>query len=381
MQPIAARSIDDHSPLRIGVISPHLRNHNGAIWSLGWLEKLAGDPGYQLYSYNVGDQEDEGTQRFAQLGTYRHLPISADDPISHIRQIKADNLDVLIFTDIGMHPRSKILSILNLARVQVQGWGHPVTSGSSAMNYYLSGADMETADSDEHYTETLWRLPSTGLVYLKPLAINDGTHLFEKLSLPSDRPLLLSLQSTFKYIPEYDHVYAKIIKNNPEALILFAGHMGCEIVGERFLQRLLTCAAQLDVKAENNLRMLPRLDYPDFMGLFSIAHHTLDTIGWNGGNSSFQSFSLNCPVVTLPTQLMRGRHTLSMLMKMGIDTTVALDIDDYISISTRLLKDTEFYESTKARIAQSHELLFNDQTVASAFADFITEICSPGHGG
>ena len=59
------------------MISPHLINHNGSIWALGWLEGIANNPGYKIFSYNVAESEDSGTQRFAALGTYRHLPLRA----------------------------------------------------------------------------------------------------------------------------------------------------------------------------------------------------------------------------------------------------------------------------------------------------------------
>jgi tetratricopeptide (TPR) repeat protein len=41
MQPLPQRDPADPRPLRVGVISPHLHNHNGAIWCLGWLEAIA----------------------------------------------------------------------------------------------------------------------------------------------------------------------------------------------------------------------------------------------------------------------------------------------------------------------------------------------------
>ena len=39
---------------------------------------------------------------------------------------------------------------MRLAPVQCVGWGHPVTTGSPNIDYYLSG-DMETDESDSHY--------------------------------------------------------------------------------------------------------------------------------------------------------------------------------------------------------------------------------------
>ena len=83
--------------------------------------------------------------------------------------------------------------------------------------------------------------------------------------------------------------------------------MGNGGIADRLYERLRPHFEHRGLEIEHHLRILPRLDYGDFMGLFAISHHTIDTIDWNGGNSSMQSLSLDCPVVTLPTAFMRGR--------------------------------------------------------------------------
>ena len=375
MQPLPQRHPGDTSPLRVGVISPHLVNHNGSIWALGWLEGIANNPGYEIFSYNVADNEDSGTQRFAALGTYRHLPLRAEAPEAMLQQILDDRLDLLIFTDIGMHPASKITSVLQLAPVQGQGWGHPITSGSRTIHYYLSGEGMEPSGNEEHYSETLWRLPRTGLNYDTPAAIHDGQLLFDKFDLPRDRPILNSLQSTFKYVPRNDWSFAEIAKRNPEAFIVLVGHMGHGGLCERLVERMRPHFEERGLELENHLRVLPRLDYGDFMGLFSISHHTIDTIDWNGGNSSLQSFSLDCPVVTLPTAFMRGRHTVAMLEVLELPELIAKDGEDYVAISSRLLSDEAFYQEMRAKIAERKERLFHDKSVAEAFQLAVETIC------
>ena len=375
MQPLPQRHPGDTSPLRVGVISPHLVNHNGSIWALGWLEGIASNSGYEIFSYNLGDNEDSGTQRFAALGTYRHLPLRAEDPEAMLQQILDDRLDLLIYTDIGMHSASKITSVLQLAPVQGQGWGHPITSGSRTIHYYLSGEGMDPSGNEEHYSETLWRLPRTGLNYDTPAAIHDGQLLFDKFDLPRDRPILNSLQSTFKYVPRNDWSFAEIAKRNPEAFIVLVGHMGHGGLCERLVERMRPHFEERGLELENHLRVLPRLDYADFMGLFSISHHTLDTIDWNGGNSSLQSFSLDCPVVTLPTEFMRGRHTVAMLEVLELPELIAKDGDDYVAISSHLLTDEAFYQEMRAKIAERKERLFHDKSVAEAFQLAVETIC------
>ena len=374
MQPMKRQSRKASQVIRIGIVSPHLHNHNGSIWALGWLESVANDERFEIYSYNTGETFDSGTQHFADLGVYRQLHLQSEQPEPMLHQILDDHLDVLIFTDVGMHPSSKILSVLQLAPIQIQGWGHPITSGSKTMNYYFSGAGMEPSGNEEHYSEVLYRLPNTGLNYERPIAIHDGSHLYDKFDIPIDRPLLASLQSTFKYVPSNDWIFAEIAVRNPQALILFVGHMGNGSVVNRLIDRLRPHFEERDLDIVNHLRVLPRLVYEDYLGFLSISHHTIDTIDWNGGNSSFQSFSLGSPVVTLPTAFMRGRHTVSMLEVMNIPALIASDRADYVSISTRLLSDASFYEDIRAQIKERAHLLFNDQSVADAIKKGLIEL-------
>ena len=375
MQPRPQRHPSDNRPLRVGVISPHLHNHNGSIWCLGWLEGIAANPGYEIVSYNLSERIDSGTERFAALGLQRQLPLQAENPEPMLQQILDDQLDLLIYTDIGMHPASKVTSVLQLAPVQAQGWGHPITSGSRTMHYYLSGEGMEPEGNDAHYSETLYRLPKTGLNYETPAALHDGQLLYDKFDLPRDRPILNSLQSTFKYLPRNDWTFAEIAKRHPEAFIVLVGHMGNGGIAERLYERLRPHFEHRNLVIEEHLRILPRLDYGDFMGLFAISHHTIDTIDWNGGNSSLQSFSLDCPVVTLPTAFMRGRHSVSMLEVLELPELIAKDVNDYIAISSRLLDDEKFYKAMRRGIAERKQRLFHDKHVAEAFQIAVETLC------
>jgi predicted O-linked N-acetylglucosamine transferase (SPINDLY family) len=266
--------------------------------------------------------------------------------------------------------------------VQAQGWGHPITSGSRTMHYYLSGEGMEPPGNEAHYSETLYRLPKTGLNYETPAALHDGQLLYDKFDLPRDRPILNSLQSTFKYLPRNDWTFAEIAKRHPEAFIVMVGHMGSGGIAERLFERLRPHFEHRDLVIEEHLRILPRLDYGDFMGLFAISHHTIDTIDWNGGNSSMQSFSLDCPVVTLPTAFMRGRHTVAMLEVLELPELIASDVDDYIAISARLLDDPAFYQAMRTAIAERKQRLFHDKSVAEAFQVAVETMCrqSPAVG-
>ena len=151
--------------------------------------------------------------------------------------------------------------------------------------------------------------------------------------------------------------------------------MGSGGVADRLFERMRPHFEQRGLTIEQHLRILPRLDYGDFMGLFAISHHTIDTIDWNGGNSSLQSFSLDCPVVSLPTAFMRGRHTVSMLEVLELPELIAKDAEDYIAISSRLLSDDAFHAEMKQKIQERKSRLFHDKSVAEAFQVAVETVC------
>ena len=105
-----------------------------------------------------------------------------------INQIISDQLDVLIFLDIGMEPKMQILGSLKLATIQCCAYGVPVTTGFKNIDYFLSGECMETVSSQENYSEKLVKLPTLGVDYDSPKKVegNDLGYTKEKNNDPTE---------------------------------------------------------------------------------------------------------------------------------------------------------------------------------------------------
>jgi len=67
-----------------------------------------------------------------------------------------------VFTEVGMDAVTYTLAFSRMAPIQCTTWGHPLTTGSPAIDWFISSELMETAESDGHYTERLARLPNLG---------------------------------------------------------------------------------------------------------------------------------------------------------------------------------------------------------------------------
>src|SRR5207237_1565690 len=114
----------------------------------------------------VGTSREEVASAI-QKAADRHVALSISLPAAR-RAIAAEQLDVLFYADLGMDPITYSLAFSRLAPVQCVTWGHPVTSGIPAMDYFISSDLLETEEAAEHYTERLIRLKSLAVCYPRP---------------------------------------------------------------------------------------------------------------------------------------------------------------------------------------------------------------------
>ena len=97
--------------------------------------------------------------------------------------MKADGLHFLLLPDVGMSASSRVLSQYRIAPIQLASWGHPDTTGSSNIDYFLSGELLEVPGADDHYSEELIRLPNTTR-FIERIDIGEYRASFD---LPADR--------------------------------------------------------------------------------------------------------------------------------------------------------------------------------------------------
>ena len=77
------------------------------------------------------------------------------------------------------------------------------------------------------------------------------------------------------------------------------------------------------------------------------------------------------PIVTMATQLMRGRHTAAMLQQMGMHEFVAESIEQYVDIAVQLASDATWRAVVKDKIRERKHCLYRDQAPVRALEDFL----------
>lgn len=352
--------------VRLGLAAEYLTNHNASNWAYSWLRQLPATD-YEFFIYSLNGKEDTFTQLFASLGTYRWLPFKAQNYLDSIVTMKRDQLDILIIPEIGSSASSKILSNFRVAPMQCTGWGHPITSGSPVIDYYLTPDLMETPNGHKHYTETMVRIPHIGL-YLQNLE-TQASRSREDFGLPHDKIIYGSLQSLYKYTPEYDQIFVDLVKRVENALIVFI-EAAQPTVTQQFKDRLARVFAQHQLESDRYIKMLPRVNSQEFIQLFYQLDVNLDTPGWNGGNTTVQCLACDCPMVTLPGTTMRSRHSYAILQMAGLPELIADTIPDYVSLAVNLGTNQALRDAIRDRIRQNKHRLYYDRTCIQFLDDF-----------
>ena len=147
--------------IKIGFISSFFRKHTVSKLFKNWIFKLD-EKKFMKYVYYSGNKFDDITEKIKQKADHFYNHTNVDQIINQISQ---DNLDIIIYLDIGMSPIIQIISSLRLAPIQCNTWGHPITSGFKNIDYYLSGELMEDQNSQQYYSEKLITLPGLGINY------------------------------------------------------------------------------------------------------------------------------------------------------------------------------------------------------------------------
>jgi hypothetical protein len=359
--------------IRVGFVSGCFWRHS--VWRLpmrGWVENLDRSR-FRLFGYHTRTERDDQTEHARALfDQFQEGPKSVTD---WVRTIERDLPHVLIYPEIGADGCSRQLAGLRLAPVQCAAFGQPVSSGYPTIDYFLSSDLMEPHSAERHYTERLVRLPGITTAYGPSWATwgdpSPSHDAWASIGLPEDSVRFLCCQNLSKYLPTDDDVFPRIAARLPTARFVF---VEVKRHPTAVLRRRLDAAfAKLGMRSDEFCRFVPGMSSEGFSALVRDADVFLDTIGWSGFNTTLDAVAHGVPVVTLPGEFMRGRHSAAILTAAGVADTIARSVEDYIDLAVKLGGDAEWRQVIGGRLRANAERVFNDLSPVRELEDLLQE--------
>jgi predicted O-linked N-acetylglucosamine transferase (SPINDLY family) len=365
--------LESENKIRIGYLSPSLRNGVVADLFLNWLKYTDRDK-FEIfcYSLNYANKADDNiTYQFQEYSDHFY-ELTASNIEQDYKIIANSRLNILVFLDLGMEPMAMPFAGKRFAPVQCVAWGHPITSGLPTIDYFLSSEAMEPPDADQHYTETLIRLPGLGVICSESRLIQQK--LSKKRSdfgLPENKILYLSCQNFCKYLPQYDYIFAEIVSQVPDTKLIFIERSSQgKTVTNLFRQRLKVSFDKLNLNINNYCLFSPPLNIDDYFQVLKLVNIFLDTFEWSGGITSLDALACSLPMVTHQGNFMRSRQSYGMLKIIGVTETIAQNEAEYIDIAVRLGRDHQWRKTIQEKIRQNTHLLYQNTHTIKKLEEF-----------
>lgn len=349
--------------IRVGFLSAFLHSHTIGKLFASLIERLDRDRFEVLY-LQLG-RTDEVTQRLAQSAD-RHVVLPRTIYES-MHAVAREELDVLFYTDIGMDAHSYYLAFARLAPVQCVTWGHPMTTGSPTMDYFVSSEHLEREDGEAEYSESLVRLPSLTTFFRRPAPPAPVTRV--DFGLDEDARLYACPQTLFKFHPDFDDVLASILEQDEKGRLLMIAPKTAnwqQLLVERW-QRTHPVIAERAI-------FLPGMKLDRFLGLAALSDAVLDPIQFGGGNSSMEFFASGAPVVTLPQSLLRNRITYAAYKQIGFEDLIARDEEHYVELALRLANDSGWQQNMRRQISARSAPLFENAAAVEELSGFLERV-------
>jgi predicted O-linked N-acetylglucosamine transferase (SPINDLY family) len=257
--------------------------------------------------------------------------------------------------EIGSDALNYFLPFLRLAPVQGTSWSTLVTSGVPNVDYYLSSDLVERDDAQADYSERLVRLASLLSCQPRqtlPAPARDRTDL----GLPAGKQLYVCPQNLIKLHPDFDDLAAGILRTDGDG-VLVVKHGRWPRTGQRLLERFARSLPDVI----DRVIILPWLSPDEYQHLLAAADVILDTPHYGAGSTTYDIFSVNQPLVTLPGRYNVGRYTLACYRRMGIADLIADSPQHYVQLAVRVATDRDFRQDVKTRIAERTDMLFDDE--------------------
>lgn len=344
---------------KIAFISSYLNRQHSVFKDRHQVIKhLASLPDFDVHFITFDPLKDEVKYQF---GKAKHHIFPKE--LSKCKQLlDSMNLDILVYCEIGMFPYTYYLAHMKLARVQINTWGHSDTAGINTIDYFISSKYFEEPQAQSHYSEKLVLLDSLSTCYVSPISRHDPTKFKNRLQLgfSNNYTIYWCMQSLFKLSPEFIDIIKRIMTQDKTAILL--------LIQGGDLPKIMNNFDTYEFA--NRIHVLPGMQHFEYMNIMNISDIILDPYPFGGCNSSFEAFSLNKPVITMPSAMLNGRFTKGFYQKMDIHDCIVNSADEYVELALKLSQDKNYYKTIQTAIDENKNKIFMEKESLTTWTDF-----------
>ncbi|HET9045705.1 MAG TPA: tetratricopeptide repeat protein [Casimicrobiaceae bacterium] len=327
--------------IRVGYLSADMRNH--VMGKMIWQAVSRHDrEHFDVRFYSSSRGRDAWTQKFEQAAEAFTVLNDMTDQVA-AAAIADDDLDILV--DLSTHTRGARPGIVAAkpARVAITHIASAGVVGLSCVDYRLTDAYCDVEESPPPVSETL--LPMEGCVYpYRHVEAAGAGPTREALGIAADAIVLGAFVAGMKLSRRCLALWREVLERLPHARIAFSPLNPAQAP----LYAKLVRAGGI---APERLVFVPQgADDAANQARYRLVDFVLDPLPYGGANGTLEALDMGVPVVTLVGRRHAERTSYSILVNLGVTSTVADSGKHYVDIAVRLATDAAFMREVRASI-------------------------------
>jgi predicted O-linked N-acetylglucosamine transferase (SPINDLY family) len=335
--------------IRLGFISPDFHRHSVPYFFKPVLTALNRDR-FEVFCYYNNLRHDDVTAIIrAQAHKFKEIVSLNDRQLAE--EILTDRIDILI--DLAGHMRGNRLGamVYRPAPLQITWLGYPNTTGLTEIDYRLVDEITDPiGEQDQYYSETLWRLANSFIVYEGDDALAFQTELPSQLT--SEPFTFGCFNNAQKIKTETLVAWSKILKRVPESRLALKSR---QMVDAESRNRILSVLKAGGIDASRIAFAPATAAMQDHMKLYNKVDLALDTFPYNGTTTTCEALWMGVPTVCYKGDRHVERVSASLLINAGFSEFVGENVDDYVDIAVRYATDEK--DRLSQLRAQGRELM------------------------
>lgn len=318
-----------YKKLRIGYISPDFRRHVVRNFIQPIIQHHNRDK-VEVFCYANVEKPDDITEIIFNY-TDHWLNIWNMDPLSVAKRIREDKIDVLI--ELAGHSAQNRLDVCSYkpAPVQVSYLGYITTTGVPEFDYRITDWIMNPADTQELYSEELYRLDRCYKTY-EAAPHEPPVNLSVS---PAGKVIFGSLHRISKLSPRTVELWSRVLQALPESKLMLARH---ELHFKENQALMIRLFGEHGIAADR-LILDDTHPYETHMEIYGKIDIGLDPVPVVGGATTSEALWMGVPVITLQGEAFRERISSTLLDAMGLNELIATSPDDFVAKAVAFAND------------------------------------------
>ncbi|UUX49028.1 tetratricopeptide repeat protein [Nisaea acidiphila] len=335
---------DQDKRIKLGYVGASYQRHSSTSFFLPLLRHHDHDR-FEIYNYAFYSvRGDKFTEQMQALSDH-WVPTFGIGDHDLAERIRTDEIDILV--DLAGHTKGNRLAVFaeKPAPVSMHWLDHGVTTGLSAIDYFLGDPVFTPEGSGEWFSENVWNLPRLVFPY-EPL--DTDTEVAAAPALANGYVTFGIVSRSIRINENVIRLWSTILKQMPDTRIaVFSQSCRDPAVAEEFESRF----AAFGVARERlNIGFCPKA--ADAHAQIDIL---LDCFPHNAGVTFYECVYMGLPAVTLRGNPAIGTLGSSMLTQLGHPEWIAETEEDYVRIACDLASNIERLALQRRNLRQEME--------------------------